>query len=313
MEQQDEIRLEETTSVPEPSRVERWKSFLGQLGMEKILLAGVPADSVLQLLNSVALEQQRMSTTDPATAYTQAHSKAKKIWALWISQTPNPQSKEKTWMWKAKIKGNPLLAKKVKLGVFHDRNVDGGGADGGNAGGEPEPDSGDKNSIPLGKHMSVQLKTYTGKEPLTLDDGTVVKPGDPIGELHFIRNLPKLKPGDSITGFIREGFSDAEQALKELSQLVAGADPRLTEVNVFFGVSHLASRLAKRLGFEVYSTDQLPRLINKVMNKMYFRIAQGVAGNNPEWQKLSTNFKPAGFALLTRNSLIEQYGTVPAT
>ena len=74
----------------------------------------------------------------------------------------------------------------------------------------------------------------------------------------------------------------------------------------FYGISHLAGPLAKRLGFFV--TDWGSETDRRLYGWAGKTIARLVAGGNEEWRKMKDNFGPPRMAVISRKDLISGFG-----
>lgn len=165
-------------------------------------------------------------------------------------------------------------------------------------------------SINVGKHMRITRdhNRVTTKE---LSDGTIVKPGQRIGTIDIVRDLKVLKSDDNLISAVKELYGDTEEDLKELAALCMNNDPKLKDVEVFRGISHLAGPLAKKLGFDVKDiknpiVKMYATLSGKIIVKQY-------AKNNEVWNNIPgktprNKFKSAREAYISRKKLVELYG-----
>ncbi|MBO8137959.1 MAG: polysaccharide deacetylase family protein [Desulfotomaculum sp.] len=108
---------------------------------------------------------------------------------------------------------------------------------------------------PLAEHsetaFSLALRRYRGK-PLSLPDGTLIKPGDLLGELHFdnhlLLNITSQAPGPE-----RVAASLLRSVKKSLPQVAAvlARDPKYRQVKAVYGIT-MIHRGAGFLGFSIY-------------------------------------------------------------
>ncbi|MBI2020873.1 hypothetical protein HYS94_05700 [Candidatus Daviesbacteria bacterium] len=162
------------------------------------------------------------------------------------------------------------------------------------------------NKIEVGEHMVVEIGRYKALRETKLAEGTVLKPGQKIGLIHFIRNLPILGREDSVISFGKNLYHQAEASLKDLALRCQNNDPALAGVEFFYGSSHLAN-LAKGLGFDVFEeANPFKRWLNTKKGK---DLAERIAKNNIHWQKYRDNYKAARVAVISREKLIQLYGS----
>jgi hypothetical protein len=165
--------------------------------------------------------------------------------------------------------------------------------------------------INVGEHMTVSVEVFRDFAHKELSDGSILRPGQKIGKIDFLRKLPTLKEGDNLLSFTKQLFRSGEQSLRELAELCEKNDPRLGDVEFFWGISHLAGPLAKRLGFDVFDiANPIKRLGYKALGK---GIAYSIAKKNKHWQMFEKNFKAPHEAVISRGKLIELYGSKSET
>ena len=127
-----------------------------------------------------------------------------------------------------------------------------------------------------------------------------------IGEIHFDRNIPFIKRNEAVVGFVRTLFSSFQEELTELAFLCRENDKRLKRVQSFFGLSHIAGPLARRLGFDVSAIrNPLTRYEVTASNK---QLISEIVSYHPSWTMFEKNFKPAQRAYISRNKLVQLYG-----
>ncbi|MBM7855919.1 peptidoglycan/xylan/chitin deacetylase (PgdA/CDA1 family) [Desulfohalotomaculum tongense] len=99
--------------------------------------------------------------------------------------------------------------------------------------------------------FSLALRKYRG-QPLNLPDGTLIKPGDLLGELHFdnnlLLNITSRAPGpeQTATALLRS----VKQSLPRVAAVLA-SDPRYKQVKAVYGIT-MIHRGARFLGFKIY-------------------------------------------------------------
>jgi hypothetical protein len=165
-----------------------------------------------------------------------------------------------------------------------------------------------RTKIKLGEHMSVRIGHYRHIAGRELSDGNVVSGGAKVGVIDFMRNMPTLDKHDNLISLTRDLFDSAQTSLIELAKLCNSEDPRLEDINTFYGVSHLAGPLAVRLGFDVFD------IRNPIDRSMYKMLGKGIvttiAKKNSSWQRLKSNFKDPREAFISRQRLINLYGEI---
>lgn len=167
--------------------------------------------------------------------------------------------------------------------------------------------------IAVGQHMDITMG-YSAVDVwpnesmpmLTLSDGTVVTPQTSVGKIDIVRNLPTLGDNTNLLGFTRELLKSSKQSMEELAYICQTQDNELEGVEVFAGVSHLA-RSAGRLGFTVFDIDNVED--RRKATAVSKSIAKSVAQRVEAWQELSENYKPAQIAFISREMVIDRFGT----
>lgn len=159
--------------------------------------------------------------------------------------------------------------------------------------------------IPVGEHMDVIMGRFRSIKNKELSDGSVVKPGSKVGVIHFTRNLPIMDKQSNVA-FSRQLFRSGEESLNNLAGLCEANDPRLEGVEFFYGWSHLAGPIAKRLGFDVFDiANPIRRLGPKFVNTF---LAGGLK-DTPTFQRINYIFKTPREAFISRQKLVELYGS----
>ncbi len=168
-------------------------------------------------------------------------------------------------------------------------------------------------SIAVGEHMDITTGYHAADfwpnaklMTLNLTDGAEVTPETPIGKIDIIRNLPQLNPQANPLAFARELLASSVLSLTELAVFCQSRDPRVGDIRAFAGISHLA-RSGGRLGFAVFDIEDLSR--KREATRVSRHVAEHVAGNNSAWQALKENYKPAKIAFVSREHLVETFGT----
>lgn len=162
-------------------------------------------------------------------------------------------------------------------------------------------------SISVGEHMNVDVMKYRGKN-LSLSDGTTVSNEDIVGQMHFYRNLPQLR-NNNIIAYTRDLYESASESLKSLARRCQKEDPRLSGVTAFYGESHIAGPLAKRLGFDIYD-------INNPLYKLFVyygskNVVDDTTKESRSYRAWKENFKPPRQAYISRAKLVELFGEKP--
>ena len=163
-----------------------------------------------------------------------------------------------------------------------------------------------KDKVNVGNHMSIHLGHYRTPFGKELSDETVVRPGQKIGIIDILRNLPSLEKDENLLAITKKLYRESEADLRELAKMCQDNNPSLEGVEVFYGVSHLAGPLAKRLGFDVFDiANPLKRTGVTLTGKL---IAAGYGWKNKQWREYQSKFKSAREAFISRKKLIELYG-----
>jgi len=162
-------------------------------------------------------------------------------------------------------------------------------------------------TIKAGEHMTISIQEFG--ERLSLPNGETIEEKNVVGRIDFVRDIPKMKRGASLVEFTKSLFKSANISLEELTRLCRDNDPRLKDVQYFYGVSHLAGPLARRLGFITLPIED-ERDRKKCMSAAH-SIAKKVAGKNENWQKFAGNFKQPQIAVISRQELLEAYPPKP--
>ncbi|MTI81427.1 MAG: polysaccharide deacetylase family protein [Firmicutes bacterium] len=155
--------------------------------------------------------------------------------------------------------------------------------------------------------FSLAVRKYRGK-PLNLPDGTLIKPGDLMGELHFDNNLllnitsQARAPERVATALLR----NVRKSLPQVADALR-SDPRYNQVKAVYGVT-IIHRGAKFLGFNIF--EIYPHLL-RVITTWYQR-----------W--LLIVFHPNGFShlikhrskmvpkmlVMSKDQLVQRYSTL---
>lgn len=140
-----------------------------------------------------------------------------------------------------------------------------------------------------------------------MSDGQEVRPGQRVGELHFTRNIEPLAKDTDVISYARMLYRSGEKSLEELAVKCEQNDPAFEDINVFYGVSHIAGPLAKRLGFDIFRiTNPVNRFLATYLAKK--GMEDEFTGNSQQWELFKRNFKSPNFAYISRQKLIELYG-----
>lgn len=162
--------------------------------------------------------------------------------------------------------------------------------------------------ILVGHHMNVKVKEYPYYNgPILLSDATAIIPGDRIGQIHLLRNLPKLNREDDLLKITRKLYQRVLESMEELAALSENNDPRLDGVNAFYGTSHLAGPLATRLGFDVRKIDDsLERNIETFFGRTLVFCRSSHKNWGDKWKQVKN--KEAQNAFISRRKLVQMYG-----
>ncbi len=168
--------------------------------------------------------------------------------------------------------------------------------------------------IAVGEHMIVSTGYAASacwpdrrKKTLTLSDNTSVEPRTSLGKIDIVRNLPQLtEEKGAVFAFARHLLKSTTGSLIDLAQLSEHLDSRVSGVSVYGGVSHLA-RIAGKLHFTVFPIqDERSRRVATDISK---GVARHVVGGVTAWKEMEANYKPAEVAFISKDSLIEHFGT----
>lgn len=166
----------------------------------------------------------------------------------------------------------------------------------------------------FGEHMVVSMGYSAGhcwpdrrRRVLTLLDDTDMVPQTSLGKIDIVRNLPQLEDKDgAVIKFARHLLRSTTNSLIELAQDTESRNSRLSEVDVYGGVSHLA-RIAGKLHFTVFSiADERDKREATAISK---RVATSVVGGVSVWKEMEAYYKPAEVAFISRENLIEHFGS----
>lgn len=167
-------------------------------------------------------------------------------------------------------------------------------------------------TIDVGEHMKVtrakaeEVWPNRTRRRLRLDDDARVTPVTPIGRIDIVRNLPRLDTDAPLIGFTRRLITSSIGSLRELAQLSESGENRLLGLKAFGGISHLA-RIGRRFGFTVFNiTSRLDRERATAISR---NVAEYVSRDNSDWRQLAENYKPAKTAFISRQRLIDLFGS----
>ncbi len=129
----------------------------------------------------------------------------------------------------------------------------------------------------IGSHGSI-TPTYHRGAPKKLSDGTTIDPGNKVGEINLIRNIPREA---SFLSFSRKLLCDLLRSLISIAEDPTAVDEKLADMVAFKGVSHLASlKLVKSLGFDVFEA----RLSDRALGALYGIYANRQASGFSRWK-----------------------------
>jgi hypothetical protein len=199
----------------------------------------------------------------------------------------------------------------------------------------------------IGKYGVMHVEPYRAVRSRPLSDGTTMTPGDKVGIIDFARGIPFKNEHESIFSYTKNLIRTADVSFIELAEMCETDDPRLSDVNFFGGRSHLAGPIAKRMGFDVFDVaNPLHRYFEarrgKDRVKKQVSFEKGSNPNNPEgrevdqkgeepqkaeenskteseskkemvvdqkWKEMEKNFKDPRDAYISRQKIIELYGS----
>ncbi len=159
----------------------------------------------------------------------------------------------------------------------------------------------------VGNHMSIHPSGYHAFKERELSDGAIIHPGQKLGVIDLLRNIPILDSDTKLLTATRHLYNSVSQDLHELAFLCQSNDPRLNGVEAFYGISHFAGYLAERLGFDSFKLrNPLKRLFPKVIEK---QMVKEHAGENKDWKKIKNKNKDIYEAFISRQKLVDRFGT----
>lgn len=161
--------------------------------------------------------------------------------------------------------------------------------------------------VAIGTHMSIYRRRHHALLSRKLSDGTKIFPGDRLGEIHLMRNIPKPDDPTKFHTYSRHLYGDIQQDLRQLATMVR-FDPGYSDIKAIYGFSHLAKPIAKRLGFDIFHG-------RNPLKKAFFHLV--ILGDRQEFKVvprekgLLSFFKSANFAYMSRGTLLKKYGNQP--
>jgi hypothetical protein len=140
-----------------------------------------------------------------------------------------------------------------------------------------------------------------------LSDGTIINVGDRIGTIHLLRQLPKIDEKDSLNVVTRGLYQSVRGSLEELAALSISHDPRLEGVEAFYGASHVAGPLARRLGFDVVRIeDWSDRMTETLISQTIVFWKSPHKNWIDRWKQIKG--KEAQEAYISKRKLVQLYG-----
>lgn len=131
----------------------------------------------------------------------------------------------------------------------------------------------------------------------------LIRSGDPVGEIHFSNDYPRLGRDQGIFDYTRMLHQEGRKSLSSLAFLCQKNDPRLVGIDAFAGASHVVGESAKKLGFTVYNFPD-----NRYSAVLKTKCAIVVLGNtwrNPKWWTFAKKRIDLKIAYITRDRLVE--------
>lgn len=175
--------------------------------------------------------------------------------------------------------------------------------------------------IQIGSYGELHVEPYRAVRSRTLSDGTIMKPGDKVGIMDFAHGILSKAEEESLFSYTKKLIRSAELSFIELAQLCEVDDPRLAGVSVFGGRSHLAGPVAKRMGFDVFdianplhSHFETWRGKKRVQRQVSYYKKPDDTGSieavvDQKWKEMEKNFKDPRDAYISRQKLLELYGS----
>lgn len=151
-----------------------------------------------------------------------------------------------------------------------------------------------------------------GYEKRVLPDGTVLRRGDKTGELHYLYRFDSPASGRELYSMIRKHLSTAvPESLSRLARLCEQNDPKLDDINVFYGTTSFGSKMLKKFGFavgEIADVDVLEEervMAEKIRSSMQQNLNDAQGDTSSVFSKTGEPHE----AYITRDKLIERYGS----
>lgn len=161
--------------------------------------------------------------------------------------------------------------------------------------------------IRVGEHMNVRVRKYPYTTPVVLSDGIAIVPGEKVGVIELLRDLPKISTHDNILLVTLNMYRSVQNSLEELAGLSERNDPRLDGIEAFYGSSHTAGPLARRLGFDVREIeDKNDRIAETIASQLVVFFHSPHKSWLRRWKQV--NSKVAQDVYISRNKLIQMHG-----
>lgn len=175
--------------------------------------------------------------------------------------------------------------------------------------------------VEINKYLRLDIERWDGAER-TLEDGTVIAPGDQIAQIHINSNTVEQK---TTPDYLRRGYKELKEAFKDLA--AQSQRPELKNVKAFYGLSYLmSSGLADKMGFETAPVEDDETLLHATRTG-YGIIAQVQSHNHDQPEKLADKivqykaqhekqkeiygakrFTPAKYGFMSKEKLARLFG-----
>jgi hypothetical protein len=161
------------------------------------------------------------------------------------------------------------------------------------------------------------MQIICSKNDLLLKDGTSVRPGDRVINLHFWNDqVPLIPAGGPTLAWARRMIERCELSLRELARHLAGRtdmdDVVAIRANVALGAaarSGKISRILLRFGFEIVPQQDSPSLVRRINQySENILVSLMVLARNAIALRRDTLVRDRVVAYLSRRTLEQRYG-----
>ena len=154
-------------------------------------------------------------------------------------------------------------------------------------------------SVPVGPLVLVSPATYEGPQKRFID-GTVLQPGDPIGEIHFDNRVSARFVGQTSRTAAISMLSVLRKSLRELAGKAVAEKP-FCEYRAYRGITWMPPR-GKSIGFE---HEPLPESPYKRYLERYFKLLVWVVASARETRD-NAMIEPVAF-WMSRDELLNHH------